>query len=216
MLLHLTKQLSLENLPFCHTCAGTAHKIAVTYLGCPHLMRGQISEHKASIFELAKFNEHWISRYQSHENIVSMTSLGIVQKPLCLYHHSRYQWNFFFFLTELSAHFAPFHRLKNCPGFLLLIPLLVVVYQIQPSDVVELEQLSPLSSNTSVTTCVHRMIISPPYLFIHMRNDERVVILFPVPSGSFTIKIVFLSFRCWEITFQRVYTSIWDTLYFTF
>ena len=34
-----------------------------------------------SIFELAKFDGHWISRYQSHKNIASMTSLGIVQKP---------------------------------------------------------------------------------------------------------------------------------------
>ena len=39
---------------------------------------GQVSECKDSIFELTKFYEHWISRYQSHENIASMTSLGIV------------------------------------------------------------------------------------------------------------------------------------------
>ena len=61
MWLHLTKQLSLENLPFRYTCAGTTHKIALPYLGNPHLVRGQISECKASIFELAKFDEHWIS-----------------------------------------------------------------------------------------------------------------------------------------------------------
>ena len=70
-----------ENLLFRHTCVGTTHKIAVAYLGRPHLVRGQVSEYKASIFELAKFDEHWISRYQSHENIVSNTSLGIMKKP---------------------------------------------------------------------------------------------------------------------------------------
>ena len=30
----------------------------VTYLGRPHLVRGQVSEYKTSIFELAKFDEH--------------------------------------------------------------------------------------------------------------------------------------------------------------
>ena len=48
-----------------------------------------LMECKASIFELAKFDELWISRYLSHENIVSMTSLGIVQKPAWLHQHSR-------------------------------------------------------------------------------------------------------------------------------
>ena len=77
---HLSKQLSLENLPFCDTCAGTTHKITVAYLGHCHVVCGQVSECKASIFELAKFDEHWISLYQSHENTALMTSLGIVQK----------------------------------------------------------------------------------------------------------------------------------------
>ena len=58
MWLHLTKQLSLENLPFRYTCAGIAHKIAVASLCHPHLVHGQVSESKASIFELAKFDEH--------------------------------------------------------------------------------------------------------------------------------------------------------------
>ena len=40
---HLTKQLSVESLPFRHTCAGTAHKIAVAYLARPHLVHGQVS-----------------------------------------------------------------------------------------------------------------------------------------------------------------------------
>ena len=79
MWLHLTQQLSLEKLPFLHTWAGTAHEIAVAYLCRPHLVHGQVSECKAFIFELAKFDEHWISRYQSYENVASMTSLGIVQ-----------------------------------------------------------------------------------------------------------------------------------------
>ena len=77
MWLHLIKQLSLENLPFRHTCVLTTHKIAVAYQCRPHLVRGQVSECKASTIELAKFDECRIS----HENIASMTSLGIVQKP---------------------------------------------------------------------------------------------------------------------------------------
>ena len=59
MCLDLTKQLILEHLRFRHTCAGTTHKIAVVYLG-----RGQVLECKVTIFELAKFDEHWISRYK--------------------------------------------------------------------------------------------------------------------------------------------------------
>ena len=49
MWLHLTKQLSNANLPVRYTCAGTTHKIAAAYLGHPHLVRGQVSECKASI-----------------------------------------------------------------------------------------------------------------------------------------------------------------------
>ena len=74
---------------------------------------GQLSECKASIFELAKLNEHSISRYQSHERIVWTISLGIVKKLAWLHQHSRYQWNFSFFRTDLSTHLAPFHRLQT-------------------------------------------------------------------------------------------------------
>ena len=68
--------------------------------------------------------------------------------------------------------------LQTCLGFLLLLPSLVVVYQIQPSNVVKLQQQFPLSNNTSVTTYVHRMIISPQCLFKHVKNGERVAMLF--------------------------------------
>ena len=106
-----------------------------------------------------------------------MTSLEIMQKPAWLHQHSHYQWNFSFFHTDLSTRIAPFHQLLTCLRFFLLLPL-VVVYQIQPSNVVELQQHSPLSNNTSVTTYIHRMIISPPCLFKHMKNDECVAMLF--------------------------------------
>ena len=51
--------------------------------------RGQVSECKTSIFKFAKFEKHWISRCQSHENTAWMTSLGIVQKPAWLHQHSQ-------------------------------------------------------------------------------------------------------------------------------
>ena len=120
---------------------------------------GQVSECKTSIFELAKFDEHWISQYQSHENISSMTCLGIMQKLAWLHQHSRYQWNFFSFRTDLSTHLALFHQLQTCLGFLLLLPLVVVVVVY----IIELQQHSPLSNNTSLTTYVHQMIISLPF-----------------------------------------------------
>ena len=89
--------------------------------------------------------------------------------------------NSLFFRTDLSTHLSPFHPLQTCLGFLFLLPLVVVVvvaYQIQVSNVVELQQHSPFSNNTSITTYVHRMIISPPCLFKHMKNDERVAMFF--------------------------------------
>ena len=49
MWLHLIEQLSRENLPFRDTCAGTTQKIAIGYLGRPHLVSGKVSECKASI-----------------------------------------------------------------------------------------------------------------------------------------------------------------------
>ena len=85
--------------------------------------------------KFAKFDEHWISRYRSHDKFTSMTSLWIVQKPTLLHQHPRCQWNFSFFHTDLSTHLAPFHWLQTCLRFLLLLPFLVVVYQIQPSNI---------------------------------------------------------------------------------
>ena len=89
----------------------------------------------------------------------------------------------------------------------------MAVYQIQPSNVVGLQQHSSLSNNTTVTTYVHRMII-------HRRvclNTWRAMNVLLCFSSAFWIihnkNCVFVSFRCWKITFQRVYTSIWDTLY---
>ena len=110
--------------------------------------------------------------------------------------------------THLSTHIRPFPRLQTCLGFLLLLPLLLVVYQIRPSNVVELQQHSPLSNNTSVTTYVHRMIISLICLFKHMKNDDRVAMI----SSAFLVihskNCISDSFRCCEITFQRGYTTI--------
>ena len=131
-----------------------------------------IVANEISLMVCSKFDEDWIFRYQSHENIVSVTSLGIVQKPTWLHQHSGYQWNFPFFRTGLSTHLAPFQSFQTCLAFLLLLLLLVVVYQIQPSKVIKLQQHSPLS------IYVHQMIISPPCLFKHMKNDERVAMLF--------------------------------------
>ena len=96
-------------------------------------------------------------------------------KTCILNQHFRYQWHFSFFSIDLSTHLASFYRLQTCLGFLLLL-LLVVVYQIQPSIVVEFQH-SPLFNNICVTTYVHRMIISPPYLFKHMTSYKRVSML---------------------------------------
>ena len=135
---------------------------------------GQVSKCKASIFWARKIR--WTLNFSipiSREH----SSFGIVKKPAWLQQNSRYQWNFSFFLTDLSTHLPTFHRLQTCLGFLLLLLLLVVEYRIQLFKVVELQQHSPLSSNTSVTTYIHRMIISPPCLFEHTKNDGRVAML---------------------------------------
>ena len=72
------------------------------------------------------------------------------------------------------------HRLFNSswtvPSTSNLYRILVIVtlvgggVPIQPSNVVELQQHSPLSNNVSVSTYVHRMIISLPCLFKHMKK----------------------------------------------
>ena len=73
---------------------------------------------------------------------------------------------------------------------------------------------SPLSNKTSVTTYVHRMIISPPCLFRHMKNDERfpAVCFFSVFWIIHNNNCISVSLRCWEVTFQSVYTSMRHTL----
>ena len=66
----------------------------------------------------------------------------------------------------------------------------------------------------SVSTYFHRMIIAlPPCLFIMPWIGERVYRF----STAFWIinhkNCISVLFHCWEIVFQRMYTSIWDTLY---
>ena len=114
-------------------------------------------------------------RYQSHENIASLTSLGIVKTPGWLNQHSPYQWNCSFFRTDLSTHLAPVPRFQTCLSFLLLLPLLVM-YQIQLCNIVKLQH-SPFSNYTSIATYIHWMIISPRCLFKHMKNNEHVAML---------------------------------------
>ena len=150
MWLHLTKQLGLKNLLFRHTCAGITHKITPAYLGRPHLVCGHVSECKASTFEYTKFDEHWISRYQSHEDIASMTSLGIVQKPAWLHMHSRYQWNFSFsaptfqYMLHRSIDFKLISDSSYCYSCWWWCT------KIQTSNVVKIQQHSPLSNNNSL------------------------------------------------------------------
>ena len=79
---------------------------------------------------------------------------------------------------------------KTCLGFLLLLPLLVV-YQIQHSNVVELHEHYTLSNNTSVTTYIHPMIISQPCLFKHMKNDECVAMVFQCLLDHTQLKLYF-------------------------
>ena len=56
---------------FCHSTLPTTTSNGATYsLDCCLW---------SIIFEVGKFYAHWISRYQSHDNIASRTSLGIVQ-----------------------------------------------------------------------------------------------------------------------------------------
>ena len=76
MWLHLTKQSSLKNIPFRHTRAGTTPKIAVAYLGRPHLVRGQVLECMASIFELAKFDDRAETFIIASALVISGTSLS--------------------------------------------------------------------------------------------------------------------------------------------
>ena len=157
-------------------------------------------------------DEHWISLQQTHENIASITSLGIVQKPAWLHQHSRYQWNFSFFRTGISTHLAPFHQLQTCLRFLVLLPLLLVVYQIQPSNIVELQQHSQLSNNTSVTTYVIEWFHS--HVCLNTLRTMNVLLCFSSALWIIHNKnCISVSFRCWEIMFQSVYTSVWDALY---
>ena len=100
------------------------------------------------------------------------------------------------FISGTSLSFAPFHLLQICLGFLLLLPLSVMVYQIQLSNVVELQQHSPHSNNTSVTTYVHRKIISPPCLFKHTKNDVHVAMLVSAFWIIHNKNSIFVSFHC--------------------
>ena len=124
---------------------------------------------------------------------------GWCKKPAWLHQHSRYQWNFSFFRTDLSTHLAQFHRLQTYLGFMLLVPLLVVV--------VELQKHFPLSNNTPVTTYVHRMIIRCHVCWFTWGTMNALLCF----SSAFWIiqnkNCICVSFRCWKITFKSVHRS---------
>ena len=111
------------------------------------------------------------------DTTASMTSLGIVQKPAWLHQLPCYQWNFIF------PH-RPSNTSYNFPSISNLSRILVIVTFVGggvPDSTLQrrwTSRHSPLSNNTSVTSYIHRMIISSPCLFKHMKNDERVAMLF--------------------------------------
>ena len=83
-----------------------------------------------------KIRWRWISRYQSHEEHCLNDFFGDHVTTCMTSQHFHCQWNFSFFRTDLSRDLAQFHQLQTYLRFLLLLPLLVVVYKIQPSNVV--------------------------------------------------------------------------------
>ena len=126
-------------------------------------------------------NVHLLSQYTPNYDVEpSYTPSGLLSVELLFLPHRPFNTSCTIPLTS------------NLSWILVIVSLsVVVVCQIQPSNVVELQKHSPLSNNTLVTTYVHRMIISPPYLFKQM-NDGRVAMLSSA-SGSHTTKFVFPS-----------------------
>ena len=62
-----------------------------------------------------------------------------------------------------------------------------------------------------VANGIATIIALPPCLFIMPWTDKRVS---RFSTGFWIINCISVSFHCWEMVLQRVYTSIWDTLYF--
>ena len=122
---------------------------------------------------------------------------GDVQKPAWLHQHSSYKWNSSFFRTDLST-LRTVHRLQTFLGFLLLLPC----WWWYTNSTLQRRWTSTLTNFTSVTTYVHRMIISPSCLFKYMKNDERVAMLFQCLQDHKQQKYcISASFLCWKITY---------------
>ena len=81
----------------------------------------------------------------------------------------------------ISFSFAPTfqHILHHAIDFKLFLDLVIFTLggSVVPNSILQhfwTQQYSPLSNNTLVTTYIHRMIISLPCLFKHMKNYEHV------------------------------------------
>ena len=132
-------------------------------------------------FYLAKLDEHWISRYQPHENIASMIYLGIVQKNLhdCIS-------NLVTSGTSLSSVLTFQHILlrsidfKFVSDYCYCYPCSWWCIKFSPPTSLKFKNILhfPITDNPLVTTYVHRMITLSPCLFKHMKNDEHVAVLF--------------------------------------
>ena len=85
--------------------------------------------------------------WRSFRNLLDWISTHVIVELLFLPH-----WPFNTSCTVPST--------SNLFRILVIVTLVGDVYQIQPSNAVELQEHSPLSNNTSITTYVHRMIIS--------------------------------------------------------
>ena len=153
-----------------------------------------------------------------------MTSLDIAGKPAWPHQHSRSLSAEFLFLPHRPFK-TSCTITTNLSRTLVIVTLVGSGVPNAAPNVVQLQH-SSLSNNTSVTslgkfinwyfvtryilcsrsftlciinrsTYVHRMIISPPCLFKHTKNDERVAMLFQCLLDHTQQKLpIFVSFRC--------------------
>ena len=175
MWLHVTEQLSLENLPLHHTSAGTIHKI------CSHLFG-------SSAFSTWTSLGMWDFHFWARKIRWTLDFSIPISREHCLNYlfgdHAKTcmtAWALSLSVELLFLLRRPFNTSSTVPStsnlsrILVIAPLLVVVYKIQSSYVFEFQQHSPVSNNTPVTTCVHRLIISSPCFLCTWRKMNMLL-----------------------------------------
>ena len=189
-------------------------KIAVAYLGRPHLVRGQLDKcRNVRLPFLSSQNSmntgfhdtnptrtlpQWLL-WGSCKNCMTASALSLSVELLFLPHR----------------HFNTYCTNPSTSNLSRILVIITLVCDSVPNSTLQRRWTSTTFSTFQYHFSNHLRLSNDNFtasLFKYEKSDESVAILFPCLLDHTRQKRISVSFRCCEITFERVFTSIWYIL----